>query len=141
MAPSLTSSDAHESSSSSSSVSVVAYSDDEFVMMPRLGAAEADACASGALGAVAPFIWPVWAFVGGCGSTGERGGGREGPTAFGALSTFCWGGGRALVMSFRITCTWRLEFSRVRAGRKGGFLERRPRPVGWEDADAALARV
>jgi hypothetical protein len=136
-APSLTSSDAQESSSSSS-VSVVAYSDEEFDSMPRLGAAECVACAFGAWGAVAPFVWP---FVGGCGSRGERGR-REGPAALGALSTLCWGGGRTLVRSFRITCTtWRPEFSRVKAGRNGGFLERRPRPVGCEDPEAALARV
>lgn len=140
-APSLTSSDAQESSSSSSSVSVVAYSDEEFDTMPRLGAAETVACAFGVWKVVTPFIWRFWTFIGGCGSTGERGG-LEGPAGLEALSALCWGGGRTLVRSFRVTCTtWRPEFSRVRPGRNGGFLERRPRPVGWEDADAVLARV
>jgi hypothetical protein len=108
--PSLMSSDAQESSSSSS-VSVVPYSDEEFdTTMPRLGTADGIVVVAAmlgtldTLGAIAPFMWRVWAFACEWGSTGARGG-REDPVAFGAaLSGLRWNGGRGLVGSLRTTC-------------------------------------
>ena len=72
--------------------------------MTCLKAAGAVAWAFEAWGTVVSSIWLVWAFAGGCGSTGEYGG-WEDPAAFGASSTLCWGGGRTLVKSFRVPGT------------------------------------
>ena len=71
---------------------------------------------------------------------GERGGGREDPAASGAFI-------------YTILSQWAdsdkvpphhlndPSFSRVRAERKGGFLEQRLQPVGYEDAEAGLVQV